>query len=64
MTNQAPQPIANTIVEAAKRLGVGRTTIYGLIGTRQLRTFKLGTRTVIPESERARFVEERRGVAA
>lgn len=64
MINQAPQPIANTIVEAAKRLGVGRTTIYELIAARQLRAFKLGTRTLIPESELRRFVEERMGVAA
>jgi excisionase family DNA binding protein len=64
MTNQASQPIANTIVEAAKRLGVGRTAIYELIGARQLRAFKLGTRTLIPESELTRFVDERMGVAA
>ena len=57
--NQVSQPIANTIVDAAKRLGVGRTTIYELIGARQLRTFKVGTRTLIPESELTRFVEER-----
>lgn len=64
MNNQSPQPLANTIVEAAKRLGVGRTTIYELIGARQLRTFKVGTRTLIPESELTRFVQERMGAAA
>jgi excisionase family DNA binding protein len=64
MPQSAAQPIANTIVEAAKRLGVGRTTIYELIDARQLRTFKIGTRTRIPEVELTRFVAERMGAAA
>lgn len=64
MSQSTNQPIANTIVEAAKRLGVGRTTIYELIGARQLRTFKVGTRTLIPEVELTRFVAERMETAA
>jgi excisionase family DNA binding protein len=64
MHQSTSQPIANTIAEAAKRLGVGRTTLYELIGARQLRTFKVGTRTLIPEAELTRFVTERMGAAA
>ena len=44
-------PVANSIIDAAKRLGVGRTTIYELIGSRDLRTIKIVSRTLIPESE-------------
>lgn len=57
-------PVANSITEAAKRLGVGRTTIYELIGSRELRTFKIGQRTLIPESEMQRFVADRMAVQA
>jgi excisionase family DNA binding protein len=64
MISQASQPIANTINDAARRLGVGRTTVYELIGAHLLRTFKVGTRTLIPESELARFVQERMGLAS
>lgn len=64
MIQSTSQPIANTIAEAAKRLGVGRTTLYELIGARQLRTFKIGTRTLIPEVELSRFVAERMEAAA
>jgi excisionase family DNA binding protein len=64
MSESTSTPLANTIVEAAKRLGVGRTTIYELIGARKLRTFKVGTRTLIPEAELTRFVAERMGASA
>lgn len=64
MPQSTSQPIANTIADAAKRLGVGRTTLYELIGARQLRTFKVGARTLIPEAELTRFVQTRLDAAA
>lgn len=59
MSQQQIPPVANSIIDTAKRLGVGRTTIYELIGTHELRTFKVGSRVLIPESELQRFVAER-----
>jgi len=64
MYQQASTPVANSIIEAAKRLGVGRTTVYELIGSGEIRTFKVGNRTLIPEKELQRFVAERMGGAA
>lgn len=53
---QAPQghlrasaeKLAYTIPEAIYATGLGRTTIYALIGERKLRTIKAGARTLIP----------------
>ena len=39
-----------TIKEAAQRLALGRTTVYGLIGRRELRTIKIGRSRRVPES--------------
>jgi excisionase family DNA binding protein len=39
-----------TVTEAAARLKVGRTTLYGLIADKQLRTIKIGRARRIPES--------------
>lgn len=40
-----------TISEAATALSIGRTTIYKLISGRQLRTVKIGARTLIPADQ-------------
>lgn len=61
-TNTAP--LAHSVPDACARLGIGRTTLYQLIGNGQLRTFKIGCKTLIPESELRRFVESRLEVAA
>lgn len=46
--------LAYTINEAAKSVGLSRSTIYKLIGAGQLTTIKVGNRTLIPtESLRA-----------
>ena len=39
--------ISCTVNEACAAASLGRTTIYGLIGTGRLRTRKFGTRTLI-----------------
>lgn len=36
------------IEEAARQLGVGRTTIFGLVATGDLRTVKIGRRRLVP----------------
>ena len=61
---QQPQPVANTVLEASKRLGIGRTVLFSLISAGEIRTFKVGNRRLIPESELQRFVAERMGAAS
>ena len=62
--NSKQVPHARSIIDAARSLGIGRSTIYELIGARELRTFKIGNRTLIAESELQRFVAERMGASA
>ena len=38
-------------LKAAKIIGVGRTTIYALIKSGQIRPVKIGRRTIIPVSQ-------------
>jgi excisionase family DNA binding protein len=46
--------LALTIPDAAKALGIGRTGLYGLIGSGAIQARKIGNRTVVPtESLRA-----------
>lgn len=42
------EKLAYTIPEALYATGLGRTTLYALIGERKLRTIKVGARTLIP----------------
>ena len=51
-------PLASTIPTACSRLGIGRTLIYDLLKHGKLRSIKLGTRTLIPESELQRLLTE------
>lgn len=58
MPKAESSPLANSVIDASKRLGVGRSTLYELISSGKLRIFKIGSRTLIPESELQRFVAE------
>ena len=49
-------PLANTINDSCRRLGIGRTLLYEIVKSGQIRTIKIGNRTLIPESELHRFV--------
>ena len=49
---------ARSIVEAARSLGIGRSTVYELIAAGKLRKFNVGKRALIAESEIKRFVSE------
>lgn len=42
------EKLAYTIPEAIYATGLGRTTIYALVGQKKLRTIKAGARTLIP----------------
>ena len=52
-------PLANTISTSCRRLGIGRTLIYDLLKQGKLKSIKLGTRTLIPESELQRLITEK-----
>lgn len=49
-----PEPLAVSPAEAARLAGVGRTSIYGALGSVALKSLKIGRRRLIPvESLRA-----------
>jgi excisionase family DNA binding protein len=59
-TTQTPTiaPLLRSIDEAQAVLGgIGRTTLYELIGSGDLKVIKLGRRTFIAQAELERFVE-------
>jgi excisionase family DNA binding protein len=41
------EPLALSIKDAAKALGLGRTTIYAMIADGRLEIFKIGRRTLV-----------------
>ena len=51
-------PLANTINDSCRRLGIGRTLLYDLLKQGKLRAIKLGARTLIPETELQRLIAE------
>lgn len=57
-------PLANQVPQACARLGIGRTALYELLKAGELRCFKVGTRTLIPETELQRFIEKRMALQA
>lgn len=48
---------ALSINEASRRLSIGRTRLYELIGSGQISARKIGRRTIILEAEIARFLD-------
>lgn len=52
-------PLAYQPAQAAIRLGVGVSTLYALIDAKEIKAFKIGTRTMVPETELVRFIEAR-----
>jgi excisionase family DNA binding protein len=51
------EPLAISIGETAKALGLGRTSIYAMIGDGRLETFKLGRRTLVKTASIRRLVD-------
>ena len=54
------EPIAISVSDAAKALGLGRTSIYALIKDGRLETIKLGSRRLIMTESIRRLVEDAR----
>jgi excisionase family DNA binding protein len=54
---QSPTRLLHPVSEAAQILGVGRTTLYGLFKAGEIKSVRIGTRTVVPHSELEAYVE-------
>lgn len=50
-------PLAISINETTKVLGIGRTSVYAFIGAGRLRTLKLGRRTLVSTASIRQLVE-------
>lgn len=53
----APAPRAVRVEQAARAIGLGRTTLYGLIASGQIRTLKVGGRRLVPLRAIDEFIE-------
>lgn len=51
------EPLAISINDTAKVLGLGRTSIYAMIGEGKLEAFKLGRRTLVRVESIRRLVD-------
>lgn len=49
-------PVAHSVEEAAKALGIGRTFVFQLIKEGKLKAVKIGRRTLIPVKEEEAFI--------
>jgi excisionase family DNA binding protein len=52
-----PTARLNTVQEVMERLRIGRSTAFELIGTRQLRSIKVGRRRLVSEAALTEFIE-------
>ena len=52
-----PTARLNTVEEVMERLRIGRSTAFELIGTRQLRSIKVGRRRLVSEAALVEFIE-------
>ena len=56
-------PLAHSPIAAAKRLSISTRSVYNLIATGELRSFKIGKRRLISDPELRRLVERKMAVA-
>jgi excisionase family DNA binding protein len=53
----ADRQLAVSVEEGAKRLGISRTAMFGLIGSGQVRSIKVGKRRIVPVSALREFLD-------
>lgn len=60
MDTPPPRPHArlHTVEDVMERLCIGRTTAFELIGTRRLRSVKVGRRRLVSEAALTEFIQE------
>ena len=52
------QRVASSIARTCDRLSIGQTTFHELVKQGRIKVFKLGRKTLVPESEILRLVAE------
>ena len=57
----ALQPLAYSVPGAAQALGVSKATVWRLVAAGELRTFKLGARTLIAAGDLLSLIERQLG---
>ena len=55
------EPLLVSVVEAAQRLGVGRTSLYGLLSSGELSAVRVGRRRLIAVADLVSYVDRIRG---
>jgi len=58
------EPLAHSPDRAAQRIGISTRAIYTSIATGEIRSFKIGKRRLIADTELQRFVERKMAEAA
>jgi excisionase family DNA binding protein len=56
-------PLAYGTAQAGQRLGIGKTHLFSIIRTGELKTFTIGNRRMIPEAEIQAFIARRMAAA-
>ncbi|KOO80413.1 helix-turn-helix transcriptional regulator [Stenotrophomonas pavanii] len=59
ISTNALDPLLHRIPDACRRLSVSRTTLYELIKAGEIRSVKIGTRSLIPEVDLQRLLSSR-----
>jgi excisionase family DNA binding protein len=57
LTIESDEKLLLTVVEAAQRLGIGRTLMYELLGSGQIESVHVGRLHKVPVAALAKFVE-------
>ena len=63
MDNRPIQPLAYTVPALCAAAGIGRSRLYEDVAAGRLRTFKLGTRTLIRAEDARRWLDSYAGCA-
>ena len=50
-------PLLHSIQSSTQILGIGRSSLYGLIADKKIYTVKIGRRTLIPDQEIVLYIE-------
>lgn len=53
--------LASSVPEACRRLSIGRTMFYDLVKRDEVRVIRIGSRTLVPETELQKLIASRLG---